>query len=76
MFDSKINKGYKVTIPIELVEELGIKENDKISLKINEQGNMEIIPRKKTLNDIKGMISDENMDSLKDTAKAGRGEKI
>ncbi len=77
MVETKISKGFKITIPSEIRKELGISENDKVEWLINQDNEVVIkVKKKKSLKDIIGIISDENMDSVLDTEKAGMGEKL
>ena len=77
MIETKISKGFKITIPSEIRKQLDITENDKIEWLVNENNEVVInVKKKKSLKDIIGIISDENMDSVLDTKKAGMGEKL
>lgn len=75
MIETKISKGFKVTIPSELRKEFSIEETDKIQWSVNENNRIEIVvKKKKSLKDVIGFISDEEMDSVLDSEKAGMGD--
>jgi len=75
MVVTKISKGFKVTIPKNLRQTLGITEIDNIEWIINERNHIELIPKKKkSIMDIIGIISDEDLDAVESCEKASRGE--
>jgi len=75
MVVTKISKGFKVTIPKNLRQTAGITEVDNIEWIINERNHIELIPKKKkSMSDIIGIISDENLDAVESCEKASRGE--
>ena len=75
MVVTKISKGFKVTIPKNLRQTAGITEVDNIEWIINERNHIELIPKKKkSMSDIIGIISDEDLDAVESCEKASRGE--
>jgi len=73
---TKVYKGFQTVIPAKIREELNIKQADLLEWETREN---KIIVRKKEKTDLSsiiGIISDEKLDSLEATRKAGRGEKI
>ena len=73
---TKVYKGFQTVIPAKIREELNIKQADLLEWETREN---KIIVRKKVKTDLSsiiGIISDEKLDSLEATRKAGRGEKI
>lgn len=75
MVVTKISKGFKVTIPKNLRQTAGITEVDNIEWILNERNHIELIPKKKkSMSDIIGIISDENLDAVESCEKASRGE--
>lgn len=75
MVMTKISKGYKITIPRIIRRELNISEVDNIEWKINENMNIELIPhKKKSMMDLIGIISDEDLDAVESCEKASKGE--
>lgn len=76
MVSTKVYKGFQTVIPAEIRKELNIKQSDVLEWKTKEN---KIILTKKEKNDISsliGIISDEKLDSVEATKKAGMGEKI
>ena len=75
MVVTKISKGFKITIPNIIRKELDIDEVDNIEWIINENRNIELIPRKKkSMNDLIGIISDDDLDAVESCRKASKGE--
>lgn len=75
MVITKMSKGFKITIPKAIRQEVGIDEVDDIEWIINEKKHIEIIPRKKkSIMDLIGIISDDNLDAVEECEKASRGE--
>ncbi|MBE6494277.1 MAG: AbrB/MazE/SpoVT family DNA-binding domain-containing protein [Methanosphaera stadtmanae] len=72
MVVTKISKGYKITIPKDIRQSICISESDDIEWIINERNNIEIIPKKKSMMDIIGIISDEDLDAVNECEKASR----
>jgi len=73
---TKVYKGFQTVIPAKIREELNIKQADLLEWETSEN---KIILRKKEkadLSSIIGIISDEKLDSVEATRKAGMGEKI
>lgn len=73
---TKVYKGFQTVIPAKIREELNIKQSDLLEWETKED---KIILRKKEkaeLSSIIGIISDEKLDSVEATRKAGRGEKV
>jgi len=76
MVSTKVYKGFQTIIPAKIRKELDIKQSDELEWKTNKN---EIIVTKKEkidLSSLVGIISDENLDSVEATRKAGMGEKI
>ena len=75
MVVTKISKGYKLTIPKNIRQTVDITEVDDIEWIINERNHIELIPKKKkSIMDIIGIISDEDLDAVESCEKASRGE--
>ena len=73
---TKVYKGFQTVIPAKIREEFNIKQADILEWETKED---RIILRKKEkaeLSSIIGIISDEKLDSVEATRKAGMGEKI
>ncbi|WP_409200163.1 hypothetical protein [Methanobrevibacter sp. DSM 116169] len=77
MIQTKIYKGFKLTIPAELRKKLGIDEKEYVvNWEINKKGKLELdFEKKKKLIDFAGIISDDTLDSVEAKKKASRGEK-
>lgn len=77
MIETKIYKGYKLTIPAELRKQLNINEGDTVKWNINEKGKLELdIETTKNLMDFPGMISDDTLDSVEAKKKTSREESL
>ena len=73
---TKVYKGFQTVIPAKIRKELNIEQADLLEWETNEN---KIIIRKKEKTDLSsiiGIISDEKLDSVEATRKAGEGEKI
>ncbi|KZX16442.1 hypothetical protein MBCUT_08280 [Methanobrevibacter cuticularis] len=76
MVSTKVYKGFQTVVPAKIRKEFNIKEEDVLEWKTNKN---EIILTKKEKNELSsivGIISDEKLDSVEATKKAGMGEKI
>lgn len=74
MVVTKVSKGFKITIPKDIHQTVGINEFDDIEWIINEKNNIEIIPKKKkSMMDLIGIISDEDLDAVDECEKASKG---
>ncbi len=51
----KVTRNYQITIPLEIREKLGIKVGDKV-LVVCEGDEIRIIPKKKSIKELKGTI--------------------
>ena len=51
----KVTRNYQITIPLEIREKLGIKVGDKV-LVVCEGDEIKIIPKKKSIKSLKGII--------------------
>lgn len=80
---AKITSKGQITLPARLRKELGLKSGDRIDFVPNSKGRYELVARRKTLADLRGIIpydgpplSDDDIVRMVHEARAGRGEAL
>ncbi|BFI73487.1 hypothetical protein YN1_4740 [Nanoarchaeota archaeon] len=63
MQEVKVTRNYQITIPKIIAEELGIKIGDKVIV-IYDNNEIKIIPKRKKLKDLEGIIESTNIKSM------------
>jgi|AntRauTorcE11898_2_1112593.scaffolds.fasta_scaffold79622_1 AbrB family looped-hinge helix DNA binding protein len=56
MAKATITSKGQVTIPKKIREKLGLKPGDKLNFKVNEKGNLEVIPKTHSIMDTAGIL--------------------
>ena len=76
MESTKLYKGYQIVIPSKIRKELNIKENEIIEWKSDKNTRTITLSfrKKKSMMDLIGIISDEDLDALESCEKASKGE--
>ena len=75
MVTTKIYKGFQIIIPSKIRKELDMKESDILEWEKQDDKAVITFRPKRELNDMIGLISDGDLDSVRDTKRAGMGEK-
>jgi antitoxin PrlF len=80
---AKVTSKGQVTLPAKLRQRLGIRPGDRIDFVEAETGNIEIVARRRTLADLRGIVpydgpplSDEEIVSWVEEARSARAESI
>lgn len=76
MVSTKVYKGFQTVIPAKIRKELNIKQSDLLEWETEENKIILTKKEKIDLSSIVGIISDEKLDSVEATKKAGMGEKF
>jgi AbrB family looped-hinge helix DNA binding protein len=78
---AKITSKGQITLPAMLRRELGLKAGDRVDFVANAKGRYELVARKKTLADLRGIIpydgpplSDDDIVRMVHEARTDRGE--
>lgn len=80
---AKITSKGQITLPARLRRELGLRPGDRLDFVANAKGRYELVARKKTLADLRGIIpydgpllSDDDIVRMVHEARTGRGETL
>ncbi len=80
---AKLTSKGQITLPARLRERLGVKPGDRIDFVEGESGNIEIVARRKTIHDLRGIVpyhgpplSNEDLVRLVEGARDARAEEI
>jgi AbrB family looped-hinge helix DNA binding protein len=75
MVSTKVYEGYQTVIPAEIRKKFNIKKSDILNWRISDDEIIVKVKKKEDINSIIGIISDGNLDAVKSTRMAGKGEK-
>lgn len=75
MVSTRVYKGFQTVIPVKIRKEFNIEQSDLLEWEIKENRIILTKKEKSELSSIVGLISDEELDSVEATKKAGMGEK-
>lgn len=76
MVSTRVYKGYQTIIPKTIRNQMKIKEKDILDWTTKDNKIIMTVRRKRELNDLIALISDDSLDSVESTKKTGMGEKF
>ncbi|MDD9909878.1 MAG: AbrB/MazE/SpoVT family DNA-binding domain-containing protein [Ahrensia sp.] len=82
-YQAKLTSKGQITLPAALRKELGLKTGDRIDFRRTEQGNFEVVAKRYTLDDLRGILkhdgpplSTQDVVDLVHAARRGEGEEF
>lgn len=73
---AKVTSKGQITLPADLRAELGINPGDRVEFERNANGRIEVVPKRKTLADLRGILKTDirlSDDELREAIEKARG---
>ena len=69
---AKVTSKGQITLPVKLRAELGLKPGDRLDFERNKKGRIEMVPRTRTLADLRGIVKTDIVLSSEELFEASR----